>query len=176
MVSAWRNFKNIFSRPLFTIIFRPEMLKFRPYSILTRETMHTLVLWLEFHPYSILAREIMVGFVIQFAINGIFSGNHILYSFQRLRTMHPQIFVLFKKNYMHSNYQFFQLIANGPDGVAGVAVQKAVAVEANLDRDLNQQQKLMAVLVLDQVTIRDIATPTTVLVSSFLMFFNSVLR
>ena len=26
MVSAWRNFKNIFSRPLFTIIFRPEML------------------------------------------------------------------------------------------------------------------------------------------------------
>jgi len=29
------------------------------------------------------------------------------------------------------------LIANGPDGVAGVAVQKAVAVEANLDRDLN---------------------------------------
>ena len=35
MVSAWRNFKNIFSRPLFTIIFRPEMLKFHPYSILT---------------------------------------------------------------------------------------------------------------------------------------------
>ena len=28
MVSAWRNLKNIFSRPLFTIIFRPEMLKF----------------------------------------------------------------------------------------------------------------------------------------------------
>ena len=37
MVSAWRNFKNIFSRPLFTINFRPEMLKFHPYSILTRE-------------------------------------------------------------------------------------------------------------------------------------------
>ena len=29
----WRNFKNIFSRPLFTIILRPEMLKFHPYSI-----------------------------------------------------------------------------------------------------------------------------------------------
>ena len=28
MVSAWRNFKNIFPRPLFIIIFRPEMLKF----------------------------------------------------------------------------------------------------------------------------------------------------
>ena len=38
MVSTWRNFKNIFSRPLFTIIFsfRPEMLKFHPYSILTK--------------------------------------------------------------------------------------------------------------------------------------------
>jgi hypothetical protein len=36
-VSAWRNFKNIFSRPLFTIIFRPEMLKFYTYSILTGE-------------------------------------------------------------------------------------------------------------------------------------------
>ena len=32
MVSAWRNFKNIFSGPLFTIIFRPERLKFHPYS------------------------------------------------------------------------------------------------------------------------------------------------
>ena len=35
MVSAWRNFKNIFPIPLFIIIFRPEMLKFHPYSILT---------------------------------------------------------------------------------------------------------------------------------------------
>ena len=77
---------------------------------------------------------------------------------------------------MYSNYQFFQLIANGPDGVAGVAVQEAVAEEANLDRDLNQQQKLMAVLVLDQVHRQEIATPTTAQVSSFLMFFNYVLR
>ena len=38
MVSAWRNFKNIFLRPLFIIIFRPEMLKFHPYSILTGDT------------------------------------------------------------------------------------------------------------------------------------------
>ena len=43
MASAWRNFKNIFSRPLFTIIFRPEMLKFHPYSILTGETMVVFV-------------------------------------------------------------------------------------------------------------------------------------
>ena len=35
MMSAWRNFENIFARPLFIIIFRPEMLKFHPYSILT---------------------------------------------------------------------------------------------------------------------------------------------
>ena len=34
MVSAWRNFKNIFPRPLVIIIFRPEMLKFHQYSIL----------------------------------------------------------------------------------------------------------------------------------------------
>ena len=39
MAYAWRNFKDIFSRPLFTIIFRPEMLKFHPYSILTGDTM-----------------------------------------------------------------------------------------------------------------------------------------
>ena len=45
MVSAWRNFKNIFSRPLFTIIFRPEMLKFHPYSILTGETMVGFVIY-----------------------------------------------------------------------------------------------------------------------------------
>jgi hypothetical protein len=38
MVSAWRNFKNIFPRPLFIIIFRPEMLKFHPYSILAGDT------------------------------------------------------------------------------------------------------------------------------------------
>ena len=42
MVSAWRNFKNIFPRPLFIIIFRPEMLKFHPYSILTRQKMVNL--------------------------------------------------------------------------------------------------------------------------------------
>ena len=45
MVSAWRNFKNIFSRPLFTIIFRPEMLKFHPYSILTVDTMVGFVIF-----------------------------------------------------------------------------------------------------------------------------------
>ena len=35
MASAWRNFKNILSRPLFNIIFSPKMVKFHPYSILT---------------------------------------------------------------------------------------------------------------------------------------------
>ena len=39
MVSAWRNFKKKFPRPLFIIIFRPELLKFHPYSILTGDTM-----------------------------------------------------------------------------------------------------------------------------------------
>ena len=37
-VSAWVNFKNIFPRPLFIIIFRPEMLKFHSYCILTGDT------------------------------------------------------------------------------------------------------------------------------------------
>ena len=32
MANAWRNFKTIFSRPLFTIISKPEMLIFHPYS------------------------------------------------------------------------------------------------------------------------------------------------
>ena len=44
-VSAWRNFKTIFHRPLFIIIFRPEMLKFPPYSILTRDTRVELVIY-----------------------------------------------------------------------------------------------------------------------------------
>ena len=38
-VRAWRKFENIFSRPLFTIIFRLEMLKFHQYSFLTGDTM-----------------------------------------------------------------------------------------------------------------------------------------
>ena len=45
MVRAWRNFKNILSRPLFTIIFRQEMLKFHPYSILTGDTMVGFVIF-----------------------------------------------------------------------------------------------------------------------------------
>ena len=32
---AWWDFKNIFSRPLFITIFRPKMVEFYPYSILT---------------------------------------------------------------------------------------------------------------------------------------------
>ena len=45
MVSAWRNFKNIFPRPLFIIIFRPEMLKFHPYSILAGDTRVEFVIY-----------------------------------------------------------------------------------------------------------------------------------
>ena len=45
MVSAWRNFKNIFPRPLFIIIFRPEILKFHPYSILTGDTRVEFVIY-----------------------------------------------------------------------------------------------------------------------------------
>ena len=45
MVSTWRNFKNIFSRPLFTIIFRPEKPKFHPNSILTGDSMVGFVIF-----------------------------------------------------------------------------------------------------------------------------------
>ena len=45
MVCAWRHFKNIFHRPLFIIIFRPEMLKFHPYSILTGDTRVEFVIY-----------------------------------------------------------------------------------------------------------------------------------
>ena len=50
-VRAWRNFKNIFPRPLFIIIFRPEMLKFHPYSILTGD------IRVEFVIYCVLNRK-----------------------------------------------------------------------------------------------------------------------
>ena len=42
IVSTWRNFKCILSRPLFAIIYRPEILKFHPYCILTGDTMTDL--------------------------------------------------------------------------------------------------------------------------------------
>ena len=45
MAGAWRSFKNSFSRPLFTIIFKPEMLKFHPYSVLTGQTMVGFVIY-----------------------------------------------------------------------------------------------------------------------------------
>ena len=45
MVCAWRNFKNIFSKPLFTIIFRPNILSFVTYSILTGRTKVEFVIY-----------------------------------------------------------------------------------------------------------------------------------
>ena len=45
MVCAWRNFKNIFPRPLFTIIFRPKILFFVTYLILTGQTKVEFVIY-----------------------------------------------------------------------------------------------------------------------------------
>ena len=53
--SAWKNFKNIFPRPLFIIIFRPEMLKFHPYSILTGDRR------VEYVIYSLLSSKIYLN-------------------------------------------------------------------------------------------------------------------
>ena len=38
-------FQKYLSRPFFTVIFRPEMLKYHPYSILTGETMVGFVIY-----------------------------------------------------------------------------------------------------------------------------------
>ena len=71
MVSAWRNFKNIFPRPLFTIIFRPEMLKFHSYSTLTGDTR------VEFVIYSVLRirEKHVMNLLLVFTIFDDFSGN-----------------------------------------------------------------------------------------------------
>ena len=45
MISAWRNFKIIFSRPLFIIIFRPKISFFVTYSILTGDTRVEFVIY-----------------------------------------------------------------------------------------------------------------------------------
>ena len=80
MVSTWRNFKNIFSRPLFTIIFRPEMLKFHLYSILTRQTMARFVI------YSVLR----MAFIYSVLILGLKKPHWTLYMNDlRGRRRHP---------------------------------------------------------------------------------------
>ena len=56
------DFKNIFSRPLFIIIFRPEMLTFHPYSILTGDTR------VEFVIYGVLKISFIVFIVITIAL------------------------------------------------------------------------------------------------------------
>ena len=80
MESAWRNFKNIFSRPLFTIIFRLEMLKFHPYFILTGDT--------------------MVGFVIFYVLR-FFFRKIIVFKTQML-LYEKQIFPAFLNNFFPS--------------------------------------------------------------------------
>ena len=62
MIKAWRNFKNVFLRPLFIIMFTPEMLKFHPYSILTGDTIVELVI------YHVLSN--MVVQVVKFSSGG----------------------------------------------------------------------------------------------------------
>ena len=59
-MSAWRNFKNIFSRPLFIIIFRPEMLNFHTYSILTGDTRVEFVIYRVLNMHQIFVSSILV--------------------------------------------------------------------------------------------------------------------
>ena len=78
MASAWRNFKNIFSRPLFTVIFRPEMLKFHPYSILTGQTMVGFVMYfvLKINPNLPLLAVVHRLFLVSIWHFAIFPGNN----------------------------------------------------------------------------------------------------
>ena len=85
MASAWRNLKNIFSRPLFTIIFRPEMLKFHPYSILTGDTMVGFVIFYLLKPSFLMRRmwrwnKIMVIYLLLCCNVVIFYEAHLLSS------------------------------------------------------------------------------------------------
>jgi hypothetical protein len=64
MVCAWRNFKNIFSRPLFTIIFRPKILFFITYSILIGQTKVEFVIYWVLNSFRIL-----VGKVFKFLLH-----------------------------------------------------------------------------------------------------------
>ena len=84
MVSAWRNFKNIFPRPLFIIIFRPEMLKFHPCSILTGDTRVEFVIFCvlrccdtyylsHFIWDEILRKKISLDLLVKFLLSLIFS-------------------------------------------------------------------------------------------------------
>ena len=64
IVSAWRDFKNIFPRPLFFIIFRPDVLRVHPYSILTGDTRVEFVNW-----------ESKFDFFLHFSISDLHSDN-----------------------------------------------------------------------------------------------------
>ena len=71
MVSAWRNFKNIFPRPLFIIIFRPEMLKFHPFSILTGDTRVEFVIYILYGCAKLLFSQIKC--YLNFPLNYFYS-------------------------------------------------------------------------------------------------------
>ena len=80
MACAWRNLKNIFSRPLFTIIFRPEMLKFHPYSILTGDTLDGFVIF-----FVLTLTHHMDDMMISVFTHQFFSQSELFQEFQPLR-------------------------------------------------------------------------------------------
>ena len=82
MLSAWRNFKNIFSRPLFTIIFRPEMLKFHPYSTLTGDTMVGFVIFCVLSTYSKFPNKYC-------SLSNNSAANLILFFFEKIQPKEP---------------------------------------------------------------------------------------
>ena len=85
MVSASRNFKNIFSRPLVTIIFRPEILKFHQYSIWSGETMVRFVI------YCVLRVD---QFILMFGFRRLFGNCSIYLGFMKVTEDYLDIFLL----------------------------------------------------------------------------------
>ena len=88
LLPAWRDFKNIFSRPLFTIICRPKMAKFYPYSILTNSYSYHSENY-----HSKCVQLVDIGHEtchwIKFALNWINGINDKLFDIWLIRTVCP---------------------------------------------------------------------------------------
>ena len=116
MVSAWRNFKNIFPRPLFIIIFRPEMLKFRPYSILTGDTRVEFVIYCLLKHFRHLShhynnRKTLICYLcIQFSPDKISSKCSILHHIRMKLLLIYYIVSAWKEWFLLSNRDFFAAV------------------------------------------------------------------
>ena len=85
MISAWRNFKIIFSRPLFIIIFRPKTLFFVTYSILTGATKVEFVIYDLLSRWSKKVKKLSTQYVND-PIDRSPGAIHVVFVYRRLKT------------------------------------------------------------------------------------------